>query len=121
MRNSVPPPGIHWPEFRFSEDDSSREEIALTVIASESSNMPLTLRLFGPMQVLIHGRPLPHLRSRKALWLLALLTLRQDRPVLREWLAGTLWPDTDQSRAFTSLRATLSELRGAFGDQSERL
>ncbi|HLK56535.1 MAG TPA: tetratricopeptide repeat protein, partial [Chthonomonadaceae bacterium] len=93
----------------------------MTVIASEAASMPLTLRLLGPMQVRIHGRPLPHLRSRKALWLLALLTLRQDRPVLREWLAGTLWPDTDQSRAFTSLRATLSELRGAIGDQSERL
>jgi predicted ATPase/DNA-binding SARP family transcriptional activator len=73
------------------------------------------------MQVLIHGRPLPHLRSRKALWLLALLALRQDRPILREWLAGTLWPDTDQGRAFTNLRVTLSELRGALGDQSERL
>jgi predicted ATPase/DNA-binding SARP family transcriptional activator len=93
----------------------------LIVIASEATPVPLTLRLLGPMQVLVHGRPLPHLRSRKALWLLALLTLRQDRPVLREWLAGTLWPDTDQSRAFTSLRATLSELRGALGDQSERL
>jgi predicted ATPase/DNA-binding SARP family transcriptional activator len=73
------------------------------------------------MQALIHGRPLPHLRSRKALWLLALLALRQERPVLREWLAGTLWPDTDQSKAFTSLRATLSELRGALGDEGERL
>src|ERR1700730_3233158 len=116
MRNSVPPPCIHCPELRFFEDDSSRKEIALTVIASEATSVPLTLRLLGPMQVLVHGRPLPHLRSRKALWLLALLALRQDRPVLREWLAGTLWPDTDQSRAFTSLRATLSELRGALED-----
>jgi predicted ATPase/DNA-binding SARP family transcriptional activator/uncharacterized protein HemY len=73
------------------------------------------------MQVLIHGRPLPHLRSRKALWLLALLALRRNRPVLREWLAGTLWPDTDQSRALNSLRATLSELRSALADQGERL
>jgi predicted ATPase/DNA-binding SARP family transcriptional activator len=93
----------------------------LTVIASKSASVPLTLKLLGPMQVLIHGHPLPHLRSRKALWLLALLTLRQDRPVLREWLAGTLWPDTDQDRAFASLRATLSELRAALEDQGQRL
>src|SRR5260221_14291993 len=106
---------------RFFMSDLGGEESVLTVIASESASVPLTLRLLGPMQVLIHGRPMPHLRSRKTLWLLALLTLRQDRPVQRAWLAGTLWPDTDQSRAFTSLRATLSELRGALGHQRERL
>jgi predicted ATPase/DNA-binding SARP family transcriptional activator len=73
------------------------------------------------MHVQVQGRPLPHLRSRKTLWLLALLTLRPDRPVEREWLAGMLWPDVDQSQAFANLRPILSELRGALGDQSLRL
>jgi predicted ATPase/DNA-binding SARP family transcriptional activator len=73
------------------------------------------------MQVLVEGRPLPHLRSRKALWVLALLALRQERPVEREWLAGTLWPDTDQSQAFANLRPTLSELRQVLGSQGRRL
>ncbi|MBC8104713.1 MAG: hypothetical protein H7Z41_19230, partial [Cytophagales bacterium] len=54
---------------------------------------PLTITLFGPLSVLVNGQPIPHLRSRKAQWLLALLTLRGGRPVQREWLAGTLWPD----------------------------
>src|SRR5579862_4125796 len=89
--------------------------------APETVPAPLTIMLFGPMQVLVQGRPLPHLRSRKALWLLALLTLRHDRPVERDWLAGTLWPDVDQTQAFANLRPVLSELRRALGSQAERL
>ena len=61
------------------------------------------------------------MRSRKSLWLLALLTLRQSRPVEREWLAGTLWPDVAQSQAFANLRPALSALRCALGSQKERL
>jgi predicted ATPase/DNA-binding SARP family transcriptional activator len=81
----------------------------------------LTLALFGPMQVLVQGQPLPRLRSRKPLWLLALLTLRHPRPVEREWLAGTLWPDSEQRHAFANLRVALSELRSALGAESRRL
>src|SRR5690242_7247021 len=87
----------------------------------ETTFTALTMTLFGPMQVRVQGQPLPHLRSRKTLWLLALLTLRHDRPVEREWLAGMLWPDVDQSQAFANLRPILSELRGALGTQGERL
>jgi predicted ATPase/DNA-binding SARP family transcriptional activator len=61
------------------------------------------------------------MRSRKGLWLLALLTLRHNRPVERELLARTLWPDVDQSTALTNLRPILTELRNALGDQRYRL
>jgi len=87
----------------------------------ETSFAALTIRLFGPMQVLVHGQPLPALRSRKVLWLLALLTLRQNRPVEREWLAATLWPDLDQPQAYANLRPLLTELRKALGSEAERL
>ncbi|RYG35662.1 tetratricopeptide repeat protein [bacterium] len=82
---------------------------------------PLTIRLFGPMLVLVGEEPLPRLRSRKALWLLALLCTRANRPVAREWLATTLWPDVDQAAAFANLRPVVSELRRALGDQGERV
>jgi len=55
------------------------------------------------------------------LWLLALLTLRQNRPVEREWLAATLWPDLDQTQAYANLRPLLTELRRALGSEAERL
>jgi predicted ATPase/DNA-binding SARP family transcriptional activator len=89
--------------------------------ASLTSAAQLSITLFGPMQALVQGRPLPHMRSRKGQWLLALLTLRHGRPVEREWLAGTLWPDVDQSQAFDNLRPILSELRRGLGNQSVRL
>jgi hypothetical protein len=57
----------------------------------------LELRLFGPMEVRIGSLPLAHLRSRKGLFLLALLALRGGRDVDRAWIAGTLWPDCDEA------------------------
>ncbi len=81
----------------------------------------LVINLFGPMQVFVQGRPSDALRSRKTLWLLALLALRQGRPVEREWLAGTLWPDADKEQSLSSLRSVLSELRKAMNGQGERL
>ncbi|RYG88696.1 tetratricopeptide repeat protein, partial [bacterium] len=82
---------------------------------------PLTIRLFGPMLVLIGDEPLPRTRSRKALWLLALLATRANRPVAREWLASTLWPDVELAAAFANLRPVVSELRRALGGQGERV
>ena len=81
----------------------------------------LTLRLFGPMLVCIDDAPLPKMRSRKALWLMALLSTRPNRPVMREWIASTLWPDVDLSTAFANLRPVLSDLRHALGKDGERI
>lgn len=89
--------------------------------APDTTDAPLTINLFGPMQVLIDGHPLPHLRSRKGIWLLAVLTLRHGRPVKRARLAGMLWPDMDQEQAFANLRPILSELRSGLGRQKARL
>jgi len=82
---------------------------------------PLTIRLFGPIRVLVEGEPMPHVRSRKALWLLALLVLRDGRPAAREWVASALWPDADGGVGLANLRPVVSELRRALGSQGERL
>ncbi|HZT40659.1 MAG TPA: tetratricopeptide repeat protein [Chthonomonadaceae bacterium] len=81
----------------------------------------LDLRLFGPLQVLVQGQPLPRFRSRKPLWLLALLTLRHDRPVERSLVAGLLWPESSESQAYANLRNALTDLRNALGSQARRL
>jgi predicted ATPase/DNA-binding SARP family transcriptional activator len=78
----------------------------------------LQVRLFGPLDIYVHGVPLAPLRSRKGRWLLALLILRPSREVEREWLAGTLWPDSDDTAALATLRRTLTDLRQALGDQA---
>ncbi len=79
---------------------------------------PLTMRLFGPLEVRLQGESLSHLRSRKVAWTLALLVLRHDRSVERDWLAGTLWPDATAPSARYYLRRSLSDLRRALGAEA---
>ena len=81
----------------------------------------LTLRLFGPFDVRVEQQPLPRLRSSKTLWLLALLALRHGREVSRDWLAGTLWPESSHCQASDYLRHCLTDLRRALGSQAYRL
>src|SRR5437660_100201 len=87
----------------------------------DKSMCPLIIRLLGPLDVHLHGCPLPYLRTRKRQWLLALLVLRHDRQVDRDWLAGTLWPESETSQALYNLRRCLSDLRSALGTEAERL
>src|SRR5215467_14000070 len=82
---------------------------------------PLTIYLFGPMRVLVQGERMPPARARTVEWLLALLALRQGRAVDRAWLAGTLWPDSDEGQALRNLRNNLVHLRDALGAESVRL
>jgi len=44
----------------------------------EKASPALSITLFGHARVQLEGGPMPPLRSRKGLWLLALLTLRHD-------------------------------------------
>jgi len=73
---------------------------------SERVASRLTIRLLGPLDMWVGERPLAPLHSRKESWALALLILRHPRPVERDWLAGTLWPDAFRRRFLPSVRAT---------------
>jgi class 3 adenylate cyclase/tetratricopeptide (TPR) repeat protein len=81
----------------------------------------LILRLFGPFDVRRNGVPLPRPRTRKAHWLLALLTLRSGAEVERAWLSGMLWPDSPEPQAQASLRSSLSDLRHVLGPEAALL
>jgi DNA-binding SARP family transcriptional activator len=93
----------------------------MAAMPSNHEASPLTLSLFGPFEVRLHGQPLPRLRSRKGHQLLALLTLRAGREVERSWLAGTLWPDSSASQGLANLRMSLKDLRRALGEAAECL
>lgn len=82
---------------------------------------PLEISLFGPVSIRVQGTDLPPLPSRKGAYLLALLALRHDRDVERNYLAGLLWPDSEQEKALFNLRQTLSRLRQALGSEAWRL
>jgi predicted ATPase/DNA-binding SARP family transcriptional activator len=93
----------------------------MALISSYPPESALHIRLFGPFAVQAAGRPLSHLHSRKGQWLLALLTLRHGSEVSRDWLAGTLWPESGQTEAFANLRNCLYDLRRALGPHAYRL
>jgi predicted ATPase/DNA-binding SARP family transcriptional activator/class 3 adenylate cyclase len=93
---------------------------AMAATSPEGARPSLSIRLFGPFEVHLHGGPLPHLRSRKVEWLFALLVLRHSPAgVDRAWLAETLWPDSNDPRA--NLRTSLDNLRRALGPAAGRL
>jgi DNA-binding SARP family transcriptional activator len=69
------------------------------------------IRLLGPVQVELDGRPLV-VDTRKAIALLAYLAVTA-RPATRESLAGLLWPESDGPAGRGALRRTLSVLSAA--------
>src|SRR5579871_406575 len=83
--------------------------------------MTLSLQLFGSLTLERDGQFLPRPRIRKDYWLLALLALRSDRETERTFLAGTFWPDIDESQALFYLRRSLNELRQILGPDAYRL
>ena len=84
--------------------------------------MAFTIQLFGDIEVRGNQVKPSLLASRRTRWLLALLILRRRGPVEREWLAATLWPDSDTPQALYNLRRALSTLRAALGpDEAGRL
>jgi len=87
-------------------------------IGPGDAGLPVRLDLAARI---LGGQPLRPLRTRKGEWLLALLTLRHDRPVERPWLAGTLWPGSATKQGTDSLRRALTDLRQAMGPEAARL
>ena len=81
----------------------------------------LSICLFGPIDLQQNSTPLPRPRTRKELWLLALLVLRHRAPLDRKWLAATLWPDSDETQALRNLRRSLNNLREVLGTEAFRL
>ena len=79
----------------------------------------LVLQFLGLPQVLLDDRPISTDR-RKAIALLAYLAVndigRQHQRYSRESLSALLWPDYDQSRAFSNLRTIIWQLRQAIGE-----
>src|SRR5947208_2593459 len=91
------------------------------MMKAELSSLPLSIRLFGTLEIDVQGEPTPPLRTRKGQWLFALLALRHGRPVDRDWLAGTLWPEAPPDAAPANLRRTLTDLRRVLGPVGSRL
>jgi DNA-binding SARP family transcriptional activator len=76
----------------------------------------LALRLLGPPDLAINGKPAPpELLWRKHLALLAYLALSPKRARTREHLVGLLWGEKDEAAARHSLREAIRVLRQGMG------
>ncbi len=74
---------------------------------------PLAIRVFGPLEVRVHGRPVPQWASRPSRAVLRILAVHRGRPVSREWLMDQLWPDAPAGAASNSLNVAVHALRRA--------
>lgn len=75
----------------------------------------LALNLLGTPQLYLNDEPVTTSR-RKAMALLVYLAVNGNRQT-RDSLSALLWPDYDQSRAFTNLRHILWELQQTIGER----
>ena len=84
--------------------------------------VPLSLRLFGNLEVRIEGRPVKNkqLARSKIRRLLAYLALNQQRLVQRDSLFEYLWPFLDFEKAQNNLYTSWGLLSKAFGYQRAR-
>jgi DNA-binding SARP family transcriptional activator len=78
----------------------------------------LSVRLFGPFQVILDAEEVVGFRSDKVRALLAYLCVEAQRPHRREKLAGLLWPEWPEQTARANLRHALANLRQAIGDRT---
>jgi len=80
----------------------------------------LEIRLLGGFQLGRDGRILDQLPLRAARSLFAFLVLNRERPHTRDLLAGTFWPDFDESRARRRLSQALWQTQATLGEEDEQ-
>jgi DNA-binding SARP family transcriptional activator/predicted ATPase len=76
----------------------------------------LSVRMLGPLQIVLDEEPATGFASDKVRALLAYLAMETGQPHRREKLAGLLWPDWLEPSARANLRRALANLRQVIGD-----
>ena len=84
--------------------------------AKDTGSALLDLRLFGQAEVRVRGLDITGRLSKRAQWLMAILALREGRPIERHRLAGMIWPESTDAAALFNLRQTLASLRKELGE-----
>lgn len=90
-----------------ADDDDPLEGGPATMAAGS-----VEIRCFGAFHIKVDGRPLPLATVRpRARSLLRLLAVRAGRPIHREQLMETLWPNGDRDAGLRNLQVAVSALR----------
>ena len=72
---------------------------------------PLRMHLFGGFLLERQGTALPPIASRAGRSLFAYLAMNRDRPLQRDLLSGSFWPDLPEGRARRRLSQTLWQIQ----------
>ena len=82
------------------------------VTTSDASSVQVSV--LGGFRVIVDSVevPLPAWRSRQARTLVKILAARRGRPVTRDWLCETLWPDDDPAKTGHRLSVLFATVRG---------
>ena len=83
-------------------------------------NSPIQFRFLGTPAAYQMGKRI-RLYSAKVFALVAYLALQPDKAHSREQLAGLLWGERSDQRAYASLRQALYSVRQVLGDEADRL
>ncbi|MEJ2548927.1 MAG: BTAD domain-containing putative transcriptional regulator [Gemmatimonadota bacterium] len=83
--------------------------------ARAGPNAGLQIRLFGPLDITLSGRVVPHFPTRRSKLLFAYLTLHRGHMQSRDRVAGTLWGERPEAVARTRLRTALWRVRATLG------
>lgn len=111
---SAPAPGLDL--------DSAGSEPARSpsVRVTEAPTPSVSVRCFGPFELLIHGAPADvasvRPKAREVLWFLA---CHAGRPVHRLLLVADLWPSADDSAGRRNLQVAVSSVRTALTEPRE--
>ncbi len=95
-----------------------RSAVAAREIASGAVDAPpaLRVRLLGAFEVRVGERVIEGWRSRKPRQLLAYLALDPERPVARETLIETFWPESVPARGANNLSIAVHHVRSRLGE-----
>ena len=82
----------------------------------------MNISLFGGLEISAEGVPLYRVARRYKAWeLFVVLLLARGKPQRREYIAGLLWPDSDEARGLDSLTQALRALKESLQEHSERV
>jgi DNA-binding SARP family transcriptional activator len=95
--------------------------VLLARFAPRVQAQTLSIQSLGRFRVVSDGRPIPASawQSRKARDLLKMLVARRGRPVPRDELIESLWPDEDLEKTTHRLSVALSTVRSVLDPQKE--
>ena len=87
-----------------------------TAPAAVEGPQALRVRLLGAFEVRVGGRAIEGWRSRKPRQLLAYLAFDPDRPVARETLIETFWPESEPARGANNLSIAVHHISTRLGE-----